>query len=158
MTLSRTTEDQARLDWRYVTDPCEVCGGRGARPYNTSATWRGGAAVPGHSIDVCDRCWGTGDRFRRGVNLRVMRDEERVRVAELAVSAIAEAAGATIDICRAQILELVRELRALETRRRRPPLQDDIRFTPLVRSLADLLERATQAPREIASRHRRSQW
>lgn len=157
--MERSPEDQARLDWRYVTDPCEICEGRGLRPYSTSATWRGGLGAPshGHDIDVCDRCWGTGDRFRRGADLRVMRDEEAARIAEAAVTAIAEAAGATMDSCRVYVLELVRVLRGLEERRRRPLLQDDISFTPLVRSLANMLERATQAPRPIVSR-RRSPW
>lgn len=82
------------LDWRGVEDPCARCDGSGRCAYSNSSTWRGGAGAAAIASDVCDQCWGTGDRYRHGVNLRQLRDEEKTRIAKAALTAVADSVGA----------------------------------------------------------------
>jgi DnaJ-class molecular chaperone len=45
-------------------DECPDCQGQGKKHYANTSTWRygiGGAAV---TMDVCDKCWGSGSRTR----------------------------------------------------------------------------------------------
>lgn len=64
-----TTEEflDAALNWRCITpgEQCQNCGGAGKLAYGSTATWRrsgiGGAAI---TVDVCNSCWGSGDRHR----------------------------------------------------------------------------------------------
>ena len=50
---------------------CTACHGRGRREYPDTSTWRrGGYAGQAITVDICDRCWGTGDEGRPGTNLR----------------------------------------------------------------------------------------
>lgn len=58
------------LSWRNVDDPCQLCGGAGVRVYGSSSTWRGGYSGQMMTSDVCDVCWGTGDKRRKGTDLR----------------------------------------------------------------------------------------
>jgi len=43
---------------------CSGCGGSGYKFYSSTATWRGGAGGQAFTNDVCDKCWGSGDRDR----------------------------------------------------------------------------------------------
>jgi hypothetical protein len=73
------------------------------------------------TTDVCDSCWGTGDRFRSGVNLRQLRDEETKRVAERALTAVVDATAANMRGASAHGTgELLIELDKLLDRRRLP--------------------------------------
>lgn len=74
------TEHRMRLRWRGVDDPCLKCEGRGVRWYGSTSTWRGGMGAAMITWDVCDVCWGSGDRYRHGCDLRQLRDEESKRV------------------------------------------------------------------------------
>jgi hypothetical protein len=75
-----------RLQWRGVEDPCETCGGAGSRPYASTSTWRGGWGGSAITRDVCDSCWGSGDKGRPWVNLRhiyaVLTGEQKRKLAE----------------------------------------------------------------------------
>jgi hypothetical protein len=45
-------------------DECPDCQGQGKKYYANTSTWRygiGGAAI---TMDVCDKCWGSGSRTR----------------------------------------------------------------------------------------------
>ena len=146
-------EKRARLDWRYVHDPCLICDGSGVRTYSAFATWQGGLSGGDSRPDVCDACWGTGDRFRHGANLRQLRDHEAARIAEAAVTALAESVGADGHPIRA-VHALIAALRRLAepSKGRRAPMEDDISFAPIVRALADQLELASKAPRATGQR------
>jgi hypothetical protein len=63
------------LSWRGIDDPCPRCGGSGVRVYGDTTTWRRGIGGQSMTTDVCDDCWGTGDRAHKGVDLRRMRNE-----------------------------------------------------------------------------------
>ena len=52
---------------------CSACHGRGRREYPDTSTWRGGGyAGQAITVDICDRCWGTGDEGRPGTDLRAL--------------------------------------------------------------------------------------
>lgn len=59
---------------------CSKCDGIGRISYPSTTTWRGGIGGQMVTEDVCDRCWGSGDEERKGVDLRAMEAEiERLR-------------------------------------------------------------------------------
>jgi hypothetical protein len=59
------------VEYRGVVFPCETCHGLGTRPYPDISTWRHADLSRQIVInDVCDACWGTGDEYRHGVNLK----------------------------------------------------------------------------------------
>ena len=60
------------LQRRDITSPCQECEGYGVRAYPSTATWHRGAGGQMITSDVCDRCWGSGDAVKRGVDLRKM--------------------------------------------------------------------------------------
>jgi len=134
------------LAWRGVEDPCQVCGGSGRREYSNTSTWRGGAGGRAFTADVCDTCWGTGDRFRTGVDLRRLRNEQAAAAAAAAVELLARSVGAQSASCRpaiAKIIETLDELAAKRDRRGALPAA----FLPeLARGLANTLRRAIGAP------------
>lgn len=69
------------LRYRGVRDACATCRGMGTRLYGSGSTWRGGMGTASMEYDVCDSCWGSGDKFRHGEDLRKLRNEEAARVA-----------------------------------------------------------------------------
>ncbi len=136
------------LAWRGVIDPCVRCGGAGQIQYGRSCTWRGGMAVSGDYRDVCDLCWGTGDRWRHGVDLRQLRDEESARIAAAALTAVAAAAGVTLHPAGARAFAAkVREL-VQPTGRKRPAIEGDL--AALMLSIARLIESAASAPQSAS--------
>jgi hypothetical protein len=80
--IRREREDAARVEResaptlagfiaeRGVANPCERCDGLGVRVYGSTATWHGGIGGQACTLDVCDRCWGSGDEFRRWLSHR----------------------------------------------------------------------------------------
>jgi hypothetical protein len=138
------------LVWRGIADPCLTCSGVGTRPYGSTSTWRGGMGGQMITSDVCDTCWGSGDRFRIGTDLRRLRDEESKRVAAAAVDLLARAAGATLQSSAGAVREIVMVLReavakADRGRGKRAAARESIWFGPLAKGLADVLERALVA-------------
>lgn len=71
------------LHQRGVRVPCEKCRGAGVCRYPGGQTWRGGMGTARATWDTCDRCWGTGDEVRRGVNLRSVIDALQVAQSRL---------------------------------------------------------------------------
>lgn len=141
------TEDdiqQRLLQWRNVDDPCQRCHGSGVRTYGNTSTWRGGIGGATMTNDVCDQCWGSGDRYRQGVDLKKLRSEEHVRVAEAAVDALARSVEATLSSTRADVMRIVEILRREANKR-----NSTIWFSTLAESLAKLLETAARG-REVS--------
>lgn len=55
------------LLWRAIEDSgdaCEECGGAGVYAYGSTATWHGGIGGQAMTTDVCDKCWGSGNRHK----------------------------------------------------------------------------------------------
>jgi hypothetical protein len=67
------------LEWRGIEpeNACTECGGSGWKPYPTTATWSYGVGGSTITVDVCDRCWGSGDRTRVWTSHRFLRNRER---------------------------------------------------------------------------------
>lgn len=128
------------LHRRGVENPCERCAGAGYYVYGNSATWRGGMGAASPQRDVCDVCWGTGDRYRTGVDLRRLRSEEAVRVANAAASALANACGAQLSSCHVNIHKIIAWLETLVDKRNTPA---DLQG--LTQALANTLRRAVGA-------------
>lgn len=144
---------------RGVEDPCDDCAGLGVKSYGSCATWRGGASGQMITIDVCDRCWGSGDVYRPGADLRRLRDEEAQRVAAAAVDLLARSAGmsygetfpvtaALIELLEAFAAALEQRTRAAATitlRVRRPPPDPyGNRYGHFARRLATVLRLARE--------------
>jgi len=74
-----TNEEQLKILRRFrgVDSPCEACMGMGRRMYSSGSTWRGGMGTAACTWDVCDVCWGSGDKNRIGANLREIEKERR---------------------------------------------------------------------------------
>lgn len=68
------TDYSKYYDWmrsmRGVRTPCGSCDGFGNKMYASTSTWRRGIGGQALTWDVCDSCWGSGDLFKRGANLR----------------------------------------------------------------------------------------
>jgi len=62
------------LEWRGIDlhqeTPCKNCGGSGVTAYASTSTWRGGIGGTAITVDVCDKCWGSGVASRPWFNLR----------------------------------------------------------------------------------------
>lgn len=71
-----STEDFLRRawEWREIENPCRDCAGSGRKAYPTTACWAGGIGGNMITSGTCDRCWGTGDEGRPGINLRRLRN------------------------------------------------------------------------------------
>ena len=55
-----------------ISKPCPRCGGRGKRVYRNTSAWHYGAGGNMATTDICDACWGSGDKDHPGINLRVL--------------------------------------------------------------------------------------
>jgi len=65
---------------RGVRVPCEKCTGLGSYHYCNTATWDDRPGIlsgQAFTYDVCDECWGTGDKNWKGANLRTIRSALR---------------------------------------------------------------------------------
>lgn len=133
--------------WRGIeaTDACPACAGAGTHWYSSTATWRGGMGGQAFTRDVCDQCWGSGDRTRPWLNLRTLRDDQQREVAKLAVDALARACGAQFSVVGPQVRALIvalDELADAAERARKPRPGRDTFFVSIVRSLKKLIEQA----------------
>ena len=148
------TEEEFRLrmlDWRGVEDPCLKCNGSGVRAYGSTSTWRGGVGGCAITSDVCDTCWGSGDRYRAWCNLRRLRDEEGKRIAEAAVELLARAAGVQFQTARGAVYDILKVIEELANAAGNPRRgKRHASFHPwtrdMARTLANTLRRALGAP------------
>jgi HEAT repeat protein len=92
--------------------------------------------------DICDTCWGTGDADRHGLDLRKLKADEDVRVAERAAELLARAVGASLDNCRPAIAYLIGVIDKVSNKRGAPAAP----YLPeLAQALANTLRRAIGA-------------
>ena len=49
---------------------CTKCKGKGRKWYGSGATWRGGMGVASCTMDICNKCWGSGDEDKPFTDLR----------------------------------------------------------------------------------------
>jgi hypothetical protein len=128
------------LRWRQIEAPCETCHGSGGRVYGSTATWRGGMGGAAMTYDVCDRCWGSGDRGSPWTDLRRLRNERDEEVARLALDRFERAAGAPYGMMKLAAREIADELdRLARGRKERAPY-----FVNACRSLARALRESAK--------------
>ncbi len=78
MDLSSEELHKILLEWRYIEpeNACRDCTGSGKKTYANTATWtRAGIAGQTLTVDICDRCWGSGDEKKPWINLRKLMDD-----------------------------------------------------------------------------------
>ena len=102
------------LSWRRIEEPCKKCGGSGERGYPNTTTWVGGCGGQAITSDVCDVCWGTGDTYRKGANLRDIK--ARIASLESDLARYKEAVGWALE--HAPISMMQRDWFVVELRRR----------------------------------------
>jgi hypothetical protein len=59
---------------RGVDYICPECSGLGVKTYPSTATWRGGIGGAAMTTDICNECWGSGDKYKHWVDLRALRN------------------------------------------------------------------------------------
>ena len=123
------------LDWRGIEVPCPECKGSGRTVYGSTATWRGGVGGCSMTADVCDACWGSGDKAKPWTDLRKLRDEETQRVELRAGELLAHRLGAKLALLHPGLLALADELERLSRGRKARPYH----FYELCETLAKLL-------------------
>lgn len=67
LTKDRESWGERLLAWRGIEkeeDRCPQCGGSGKSVYGSTTTWRGGFGGQQATVDVCDKCWGSGDKTK----------------------------------------------------------------------------------------------
>ena len=133
---------------RGVETPCNECSGLGTKTYGSTATWHGGAGGQAITVGVCDRCWGTGDEHRKGVNLRAMRASEQTRINDRAAAIWAERTGASLAISRPALVDVAEELERLSRSRKPRPRWFAETCSDLARLLRDLGDSAERAAKE----------
>lgn len=145
------TDDMNRfLHWRGLRpeDACLACRGTGAIQYGSTSTWRGGMGGAAMTRDVCDQCWGSGDRHEPWVDLRRLRDGTDAQVRREAAALLGNRMGGVFPSLRPAIEALCVVLDK-ESRRRKNPLGTDfwsVRNWELVTTqLAKVLRELTAA-------------
>jgi len=114
-----TPEEVWKL-YRGVRDPCEKCRGSGAVMYGSTSTWRGGVGGAAMTRNVCDVCWGSGDKHKVWEDLRAWRDRDQEMSREQAFKYLKSAFGATLSSLRKDLL-IFADIIDKETRRRKLP-------------------------------------
>lgn len=131
------------LFWRGIRseeDACETCQGSGLRVYSSTATWHGGIGGAAMTRDVCDKCWGSGDKTRPGLNQRewfYRRDRE---VAERAATLFEDRMGIAFKDSRLAVAEIQKELARLARGRKPRPWFFYDMCGALSRLLQDLID------------------
>jgi len=131
------------IDWmlqqRGVDEPCDSCHGAGCRWYGSTSTWRGGMGCSMMTMDVCDRCWGSGDKYNLWTDLRALKNGEDARVEARAVTLFADRCGMGLSVLVPGMKELVTELDKFERQRRKRPYGFDVVASCLAKLLRELL-------------------
>lgn len=131
------------VDWmlrqRGVDEPCETCHGAGCRWYGSTSTWRGGMGGASMTMDVCDVCWGSGDKDYPWTDLRKLRNGEDARVAARAATLFADRCGMGLSVLIPGIKELISELEKFERQRRKRTYGFDVVTSCLAKLLKELV-------------------
>lgn len=145
--MSDTNTTYSRfLHWRGVEEPCDTCSGSGVRAYANTATWHGGMGGASITHDVCDQCWGTGDKHRKGVDLRAMERDFNARVTREALTLIERRLGLRFADMRKGIEEIAGEIEKIAGKRRSVIDPTRLAGNAVVRLLREFAQSATESP------------
>ena len=76
---------------------CTRCGGKGRAQYSSGATYHGGAGTASMELDICDKCWGSGDETEPFDNLRERNERWQQRVAAAGIESITKSLGYCVE-------------------------------------------------------------
>jgi len=144
-TAGRSAERRRILRARGVNDPCEVCGGLGARMYSSGSTWRGGMGVASMTADVCDICWGSGDKYHQGVDLRTLEAARADWEQEQCLQWLSDKLGVNLTCIRQRILDLANLADKQANRRKLPEGEDYFWWHSNWSALASILRKVCEA-------------
>lgn len=134
-------------------EACVQCNGIGVKMYSSTATWRGGVGGAAMTRDVCDTCWGSGEKDKTWTNLRTIAQETERRVAERAVTVIADRAGANFATSRGSVEKII-EMLDQACRKRSVSFWDVAMFNSLANLLRTAIGVPTVAERDVIGRVR----
>jgi len=94
------------LKRRGVDVPCEKCKGLGTFGYGSGSTYHGGMGVASIKFDVCNQCWGTGDKNKIGTNIKELETAQHQWEKEECVRYLSYSLGVTLPSMTKAIGEL----------------------------------------------------
>lgn len=131
---------------RGVDDPCKACHGWGCRSYSSTATWRGGIGGQAFCMDICDKCWGTGDSFRIGTDIRALEQKQREWEREQCLQYFARVTGSTLSVMREHVRAMADILSAQERKRKIPEGFNEFWWRQSLHAVASSLRALTKEP------------
>lgn len=105
---------------RGVNDPCDKCQGLGSYHYSSGATWRGGMGTCAFTYDVCDSCWGSGDKHRIGTDIRKLEEQWKNWEENQCLEYLARRLGCGLSRIKDRILQLSEMCEKQANRRKLP--------------------------------------
>jgi hypothetical protein len=106
-------------DWRGLENICSRCGGCGKRSYGSTSTWRGGMGGSSVTVDICDRCWGSGEDQKPWLDLRKL---ESIIAEQAQQRSLTHLTGvADMSVLKPALNELIKELKKLANGRKPRP-------------------------------------
>lgn len=140
------------LIYRDIETPCTVCSGFGVRGYGSTATWHGGCGGATCTSDICDHCWGSGDEFRHGVDLRALYHDRTHQTEEAALRLVEAQIPTGLSVCVKALDELERVMAREERRRKLPDGLRQWEYESTVRCFRSLFRRLRDAAERRNSR------
>ena len=138
-----TPEEETRLlcHRRGIDDLCPACRGWGVRTYGSTATWRGGMGGAMMTLDVCDKCWGTGDEHRHGTDIRALEAQRAAWEKEQCLQYFARVTGCNISSMAKHIIAMADILAANERKRKIPAGFDEFWWKQSLHAVSSSLRR-----------------
>lgn len=100
-------------------NPCPACNGKGYRHYSNTSTWRGGIGGQAITADICDICWGSGDKTQPFTDQRQQEEYFKRKIKEATIEDWIKQAGCDIKSVREILPEIIEAIEKL-TRKRKP--------------------------------------
>lgn len=133
---------------RHAEDACETCHGYGTRVYSNTSGWRGGIGGAAMTYDVCDVCWGSGDKHRPGDDLRALYATHAAWEAQQAIEYLARTIGANYTTTRGYVDKLADLAQGQANKRKLPEGTDAFwwnhTWTMLASCLRGLVKRSPE--------------
>jgi hypothetical protein len=117
------THDELIYRTRHIKpeDQCPTCKGNGWHWYGSGDTYHGGMGTASCETDLCDKCWGSGDRHKTWTNVKALEDKWRDDLKKEAFTYIATRLGTQFDSTWPALRELASELKRLSRSRKTRP-------------------------------------
>lgn len=139
----------------YPEHFCEACRGNGVRTYSNTATWRGGIAGQACTQDVCDKCWGSGDRHNPWTDIRKLEQKRTDWQEDQVFDYIHRKLGMNFDTFKYAVEQLAKYCDKQERRRKlpegRPERMDEFWYRHTWHAMSNMLQRLVSHERRSNS-------